>query len=337
MILHATAAKQQHGKECRRDGKEPIAGSPLCCYRGARLPEWQRLVAEDPLGNDVNTITLGTTRFACVDRGQGAPVMLVHGSNSDYRTWDGVADGLRERFRTIAYSRRYHWPNQRIQEGVDYSMQEHVADLEALVHALEVAPVHLVGHSYGGFLCLLLAMRRPGLVRSLVLVEPPVLTLFTSPKPRPREIAKLLLTRPRTAIAIAKFGMTGLAPAIAALKRGDSSGALARVGAAVLGRDHFRGLSNERREQTLLNFVPAELLGSGFSPLDEEQVRSVGCPVLLINGQLSPGLFRHLTARLRELIPHAQHVEIPQASHIVHEDNPVQWKATVRPFLAKHS
>ncbi|NIT60692.1 MAG: alpha/beta fold hydrolase, partial [Aliifodinibius sp.] len=73
---------------------------------------------------------------------------------------------------------------------------------------------HLVGHSYGAFLSLLLAMRQPDYVRTLVLAEPPAITLFVSNNPKPLEILKLLVSRPRTAAAIIKFGAKGVTPAI---------------------------------------------------------------------------------------------------------------------------
>jgi len=282
-----------------------------------------------------STLRLDATRVAYLERGQGEPLVLVHGSSSDYRTWDCVHARLAERFRAIAYSRRYHWPNAQIQEGADYSMLEHEHDLEALVRALDAAPAHLVGHSYGGFLCLLLAIRRPALVRSLVLVEPPVFTLFTSSKPALGELLSLLLTRPRTAIAIARFGASGLSPATAAVARGDTEAALERFGRAVLGRAWFQRLSRERLEQARANFISAELLGSGFSRLVDEDIRSLACPVLLLNGAGSPSIFHHLNARLAELLPSAQRVAIPRASHNVHEDNPAAWQAAVTEFLLR--
>jgi pimeloyl-ACP methyl ester carboxylesterase len=280
----------------------------------------------------MNPIHLGTTRLTQIEYGHGAALVLVHGSNSDYRTWGCVHAGLAERFRAIAYSRRYHWPNQRIPEGTDYSMHEHVDDLEALIGALDAAPAHLVGHSYGGFLCLLLAIQRPALVRSLVLIEPPVLTLFTSSRPSPGELLKLLSKRPRTALAIAHFGARGLAPATAAIERGDTEVALQRFGTAVLGREWFQRLSSERRAQAHSNCIAAELLGSGFSALAEQDVRAVACPVLLMSGACSPRIFHHLTARLAELLPRAQRAAIPRASHLVHEDNPAAWTAAVLQF-----
>jgi len=41
-----------------------------------------------------------------VERGTGEPVVFVHGSASDYRTWHSQLDELGQRYRTIAYSRR---------------------------------------------------------------------------------------------------------------------------------------------------------------------------------------------------------------------------------------
>jgi pimeloyl-ACP methyl ester carboxylesterase len=120
----------------------------------------------------MNTIQLETVSLACSQHGRGAPLILVHGSNSDYRSWEPVVASLAEQFRVIVYSRRWHWPNEPISEDVDYSMHQHVADLEGVIDALNTAPTHLVGHSYGALVCLLLAIRRPHLVRSLVLGKP---------------------------------------------------------------------------------------------------------------------------------------------------------------------
>lgn len=279
-----------------------------------------------------STIDLGTVCLATVERGTGTPVVLVHGSNSDYRTWDPVLDPMGSRFRTIAYSRRYHWPNAAIPEGADYCMREHVDDLERLIRGYELESVQLVGHSYGAFVALLFAMRQPRLVRSLVLAEPPVLTLFTSGTPTPTEMLRLLLTRPRTAFAIAKFGATGVGPATTALRRGDLDTAFRRFSPAVLGRSWFERLSKERLDQARTNLIPAELLGSGFADLDDEAVRSVSCPVLLLEGEHSPRLFHRLADRLFELLPHARRVQIPGASHIMHEDNPEAWARAVVDF-----
>jgi pimeloyl-ACP methyl ester carboxylesterase len=132
----------------------------------------------------LTSITQNGYRFEYVERGSGEPVVFVHGSASDYRTWQAQQDEFAQHFRTMPYSRRYHWPNDEIAEGADYSMTEHVEDLRALLRLLNATPAHLVGHSYGAFVCLLLAIREPGLVQTLALAEPPAITLFVSNQPK---------------------------------------------------------------------------------------------------------------------------------------------------------
>lgn len=128
-------------------------------------------------------------------------------------------------------------------------MIQHVEDLEAFIKMTINKPVHLVGHSYGAFVCLLLAMQHPSLVRTLVLAEPPVITLFVSNSPRPSEILKHLFSRPRTAAAIIKFGARGVGPATAEVKRGNLDQAIEIFGKATLGGEAYAKLSNERLEQ----------------------------------------------------------------------------------------
>ncbi len=269
------------------------------------------------------------------DEGAGDPVVFVHGSMSDQRTWEGQSRAFSKRFRVIVYSRRYHWPNETIPDGADYVMLEQVDDLEELIRALEIAPAHLVGNSYGAYISLLVAIRRPELVRSLVLAEPPVIPLFTSVPPKLHQILRLFATRPRTAVALTKFIATGIGPATAAFRRGDSEAAMQTFLRAVLGREAFERIPEERMEQARSNVFPAEFLGSGFAPLTADQVRNVQTPTLLVTGERSPSILIRATDRLEELLPHAERVEITEASHGMHEDNPQAFDAAVSAFLEK--
>lgn len=283
-------------------------------------------------------VNVNGTTLEYAEVGSGEPFVLVHGSASDHRTWHLQQQAFAERFRVISYSRRYHWPNEPIPAGADYSMDEQVADLQALVRSLGTAPAHLAGHSYGAFLCLLLAMREPSLVRTLVLAEPPVITLFVSNTPKPLEILRLLATRPRTAAALIKFGAKGVAPARKAFRRGDMETGIRAFGEAVFGPGGYDRLPEAQKTQVHDNLtnVRAELLGSGFVPLNPEQVQRVQAPTLLVTGEKSIGLFHRLTDRLEELLPHVERIEVPEASHRMHEDNASAYSAAVRSFVATH-
>lgn len=281
-------------------------------------------------------LEMNGSSFEFSQRGEGEPLVLVHGSVSDSRTWAVQLEAFGRHFHTIAYSRRYHWPNAEIPQNADYSMLEHVDDLKTLLESLEMAPAHLVGHSYGAFVCLLLAIREPAMVRSLVLAEPPVVSLFASIPPKPIELLRLLLTKPRTAATIMKFGATGILPAIRAAERGDMQAAVGIFGPAVLGRKTFRQLSDSRLEQIHVNAIRAEFVGSGFAPLRAGEVRSMQAPTLLITARHSPRLFHRLADGLHALLPHAERLEIPGASHILHEDNPEAFNTGVLRFVAGH-
>lgn len=279
---------------------------------------------------------MGGQALAYEERGRGQPLVLVHGSASDYRTWQPQHGPLASHFRTIRYSRRYHWPNEPIPEDADYAMDEHVCDLEALLHGLDASPAHLVGHSYGAFVCVLLALRAPHLVRTLVLAEPPAITLFLSNPPRPGEIAGLAVTRPRTAAAILRFLAMGVVPATMAVKRGDREGAIRAFGRATLGRRSFAALSDARRAQVRANTIDAELLGSGFPPVDPDRIRRLRRPTLLVQGARSPAFFARIVDRLFELLPDADRCVIPEASHIMHEDEPPAYLRALLDFLGRH-
>jgi pimeloyl-ACP methyl ester carboxylesterase len=274
--------------------------------------------------------------LAYVDRGQGEPVVFIHGTSQDVRTWHDQLDPVAREYRAIAYSRRYARPNTDIPPAQDDPMQPHVADLIELLGTLNAAPAHLVGNSWGGFIALLVAVQAPELVRSLILCEPPVIPLFVSNEPRPSEILGLVARKPVDAFRIARFGLGVVEPAKKAHLAGDAEKADRIFGTALLGKKHFATLPPERRQMLDENrrAEVAQLLGAGFPPLRAEDVRNVRAPVLLVNGDSSGSLFRStIPATLHRLLPNSRRAVIADASHIMHEDNPAAFNDALVRFL----
>jgi non-heme chloroperoxidase len=284
-------------------------------------------------------IDIAGNRLAYVEQGTGSPVVFVHGSINDWRTWREQLPAVGEHFRAIAYSRRYAWPNDPIGDGVDDQMMPHVDDLLGLIRALNLAPVHLVGNSWGAFVCLLATIREPGLVRTLTLEEPPVLPLFLSTPPRPLELIRLFATRPRTGAAILKFVATGIAPSTAALKEGKLEEGVRIFGEALLGKDVFAALPAPFMDQIRANSKThaAQFLGKGFPPLSDDDVRRIETNTLLVTGQHSPAFLLRLADRLSELLPHVERVQIPAAGHLMHMQNASALNRALLDFLAKHT
>ena len=123
---------------------------------------------------EVKSVFINGDSIHYIDIGKGDPVVFVHGTLGDYRTWGAQMDTFSKNHRVIAYSRRFALPNkQMINDSADYSAIAHAKDLAEFIKALKLEPVHLVGHSYGAFTALLTTIDHPELVRSLMLGEPP--------------------------------------------------------------------------------------------------------------------------------------------------------------------
>lgn len=113
--------------------------------------------------------------------GQGDPIVFVHGSFDDHRSWDHVVAQLDPGWHAIRYDRRGHGASE-CPPGQG-RISEDVSDLAAVIERLEVVPAHLVGHSYGATIAVLLAVRYPGHCRSLTIHEPPLFGLLTTSNP----------------------------------------------------------------------------------------------------------------------------------------------------------
>ena len=269
------------------------------------------------------------------EQGDGEPVVFVHGTAGDMRIWEQQLPVVGGSYRAIAYSRRFARPNPDIEPDADDQMLPHVDDLAAFVREVGAAPAHLVGSSWGAFISLLTAIRHRELVRSLVLEEPPVVSLFVGTPPRPTELLRLLATRPSTALAIIRFVASAMAPAQKAFGRGDGERALHLFLKGVLGAEWYARLPEESLQTMRQNLSAprAQLLGAGFPPLGDDEVRSVQVPTLLMTGEQSPAIFLRLTDRLEELLPNAERVEIPNSAHIMHEQNAPAVNDAILAFL----
>jgi pimeloyl-ACP methyl ester carboxylesterase len=103
--------------------------------------------------------------------GTGEPVIFIHGAFIADIFHPLLAEpSLADRYRLILYHRRGYAGSSRASGPVSVAQQ--AADCRALLRHLGVERAHVVGHSYGGDVALQLALESPGVVHSLVLLEP---------------------------------------------------------------------------------------------------------------------------------------------------------------------
>jgi pimeloyl-ACP methyl ester carboxylesterase len=261
------------------------------------------------------------------ERGTGIPVIFVHGTLGTLETWRGQIDSFATRYRVITYSRRYHPPNPARTDGQTYSAALHAADLIALIEALQLERVHLVGSSYGAYVALQVTLERPDLVRSLVLGEPPILPW---------------LGRTPEGDALRRaFEAGAWQPARQAFARGDSVEALRRFVDGVGGPGRFAGLSEGARaslrrlafEMSLeVKADPAAYMPA-LSCADVGRIRN---SVLLVSGQRSARMFHIITDELARCLANEEVVEVPAAGHSAQADQRAYYNAVVLAFLGRN-
>lgn len=283
----------------------------------------------------MQSIDINGTSLTYRERGNGEPMVLVHANISDVRSWEPLEPLVAKHFRVISYSRRHAFGSQSIGAGEDDPLERHADDLVALIEALRLGKVHLVGNSSGAFISLLAARKRSDLVRTLTLEEPPVISMFlpTLP-PQFATVVRLLFTSPSALFDFIRFGAGTIAPAVKAFQTGRSEEALDIFARGVLGKSAFARVTAERKQQMKDNLAPhrAALLGSGLPVFTAEDAAAIKVPTQLLRGVNTPSFQRRINQRLAALIPGARDVSIASASHLVHEDNPHAVAEAIREF-----
>ncbi len=253
-----------------------------------------------------------------VERGEGELLLFVHGSLCDYRYWQPQLAGLSARYRCVAVSLSHYWPAADAARDRPFSWSAHADELAEFVGALGAGPAHVIGHSRGGSVAFQFARRHPQWVRSLTLADPGgTPQIDGQPSARLPETVNALRARAVQLIASGEVD-AGLELFVDSVSR---PGFWARSTHA------FRTMATDN----------ANTLGPQFhDPLPaytREEAAQIRCPVLLIDGQLSPEVFRRTVAALEQWLGHAQRATVAGASHGMNLARPAAFNALVDQFV----
>ncbi|MDR1516116.1 MAG: alpha/beta hydrolase, partial [Synergistaceae bacterium] len=111
-------------------------------------------------------------KIAYVELGNanGPPVVLIHGVTDSYISFSQVAPRIASAgFRVIVPELRGHGHSDKPQQGT-YTVDDHVADINALLNHLQIKDAHITGHSLGSFVTQGLAALHPDKVSSITLI-----------------------------------------------------------------------------------------------------------------------------------------------------------------------
>ncbi|MPW20528.1 alpha/beta fold hydrolase [Paraburkholderia sp. CNPSo 3157] len=253
-----------------------------------------------------------------IERGAGEPVVFVHGSLCDYRYWDAQIAPLSARFRCIAPSLSHYWPAADACIQNDFSWHAHVTELAEFIDALDLAPVHVVGHSRGGCIAFHLAREYPRLVKTLTLADPG--------GPLQKDgVREASLPAATNALRAKVAGM---------IEEGIVEPGLELFVDSVSSPGAWRKSTTAFRTMALDN---ASTLPKQFcDPLpaySRDAAAEVKCRTLLVDGQKSPRMFRNNVDSLQEWIYLADRGTIAGASHGMNVASPAAFNRMLSSFI----
>ncbi|HTP13133.1 MAG TPA: alpha/beta hydrolase [Bacteroidota bacterium] len=279
----------------------------------------------DPQSPKVKSIDVDGNKIYYIEQGSGIPVVLVHGTLGDYRSWRKQMDPFAEDYRTIAVSRRYHYPGTWTGGHSDYSAEGQGEDIALLIERLQLGPTHVVASSFGAFVSLFTAMNHSRLVRSLVLGEPPAFPILD--------------TTPDGPSYWIDFDRRAWTPARNLLEKGEDESGVEFFLDGVLGPGSYKKLPHPARQMLLDNVsaLKAEVTSADYlSDLRCESVRRIQTPTLLIGGMQSPAMFHRIADELARCLPNCERATVPDASHAIHNQNAAFYNRVVLDFLKRH-
>jgi 3-oxoadipate enol-lactonase len=241
--------------------------------------------------------------------GTGEPVLLLHGLGSSTEDWAPQVDHLAGRWRVITCDVRGHGRTSK--PRARYTIHQFAADVAALLEFLDCGPAHVVGLSMGGCIAFQLALDRPDLVRSLVIVN-------SGPELILRTWRERLAIRMRDVI-VRVSGMQKMGEVLAPrLLPGEAHAELRR-------RFVERWARNDGR--AYLRALHAMVGWSVTARLGE-----IRCPVLVVASEFDYTPTSAKAAYLQR-IHGARLVEIPNAHHAVPIEDPAALNQVLDPFL----
>lgn len=243
--------------------------------------------------------------IAYEEAGSGEPVIFIHGLWVDRRCWLHQKKHFSRSFRVLLYDLRGHGESSK--PSKQYSVWTHGEDLYRLMQRLGITKASLVGHSMGGMVACVVAVKHPEVVRRLVLAD-------TMCNVIPEAVAERVAW-------VKKMSMEEIGLLIA------------RRGIKIAGEEAISLVVDMVKEQTPEVYVRNALATSGFNICGE--LKKMEKPTLIIVGEKDEATPIWMAETLHGLIPNSELYVVKGAGHITCLDKPEEFNKVVMDFLSE--
>ena len=246
-------------------------------------------------------------------------VLLLHGLMGRGAHWAQSARWLSSRYRPIALDQRGHGQSEKPAAG-PFDREAYVADAEAALEQLELAPVALVGHAMGALTAWQLAAKRPDLVHALVIAD---MRASAAGVHSQREWEEWFRSWPVPFATLAD------------VRRwfGEDDPSLDRSRPAR--GEYFTEVMREAEDGWRPVFFMEQMLAARETWAHDahwDELAQVRCPTLVVRG-LYGDLGRAEAQEMVRVLPRGIYAEVPEAGHLIDHEQPDGWRRVVEPFL----
>ena len=280
-------------------------------------------------------------RIHYVSRGEGKRILFLHGFPQFWFLWREQLADLGRDHAVYAPDLRGYNLSCKPEDPEAYRMRHLLGDLVGLVQELDLAPLTLVGHDWGGIVSWAFALKYPEMLKRLVIIDaPPPFTwnrdLRDSPKQRDAVNYMVELSKPwpepEEMLAANAFSMMD----DIMLRIGGSQARLSDADRAV----YHEAWAQPGALRGGLNYYRAARMGDqvGAGGVPEEYSRkitsqTVEVPTLVIWGENDAALLPSLTRGLGEWVPDLRVEIVPGAGHWVPYERPEVVNSLIREFI----
>ncbi len=268
-----------------------------------------------------------------VDEGNGEPVVMVHGDPTWGYLYRNFVPALMQKYRCIVPDHMGMGKSSVPQERSLYWLEQHIANLEALLLHLDLFNITLIVHDWGGPVGLGVAVRHPERITRLVILNTWAFAPWPGgPLPRLLEIIRL---ERGEAFVLKKNGY------LEAALRGTTY-KTDNLTETVMKAYHAPFRTPESRLAMLcwsrdIPVLETDRSYAEMKRIEQSLSRFSNLPVLLMWGMKDPVLTPAVLRRWQEIYPRAKTYELEDASHFLQEDTPELIVKRIEEFLETSS
>jgi proline-specific peptidase len=278
-------------------------------------------------------VAIGDTRLYVVERGQGYPILVLHGGPGlDHHVFGNYLDPLADRYRLVLVDQRSQGRSDRAPETT-WTLERMARDVGELAQALGFARYAVLGHSYGAFVALQHAVDFPGQAAQ---------TIISSGLPSARFLAEVETN-------LQRFEPLELRERVASSWAREQSAQTQADMVAIIG-DQWPFHFADPRDPRIAEFV-ARSAGAIYAPdvlrhfsnqeyggIElEDRLRAITQPLLVQAGRNDRTCSVAGAMAIAAGAPHAELVVFERSGHMTYVEENERYLATIREFLERHA